>query len=836
MDENNCDLNTDCDDDRACVLNENRCVNPSNELIQFEIDGKYYYAESFDDITEAMQQLATLKKSEMKDLKCTLGQDYMESFDEFANKSVDEVKKILASFENPDDLITIINSANGTVYCEGLNYFKKVTESKLDDRNFAGIIFNITEGKEVIAQRHASVLQGTQRAVYFSNFSLLQDTHFICDYQLVKNLKPIVYYLVKITNMRWRDTNQIAMGAYHTGHDGQPFYILVPVAEHLFFCNRFKGRCEKMEWDGISEKPPRWKHGISLKKCKQKGCDLDQTLSYNLLDYIKNDNIKGVKKIYRDGFPVETTFNLHIACANNSVSMVKLLLKYGCSADYYNSAGNKPLHETLSPEIAELLLKENGVNINDQTQFGGETGLNIAIRERNIDMVKFFLHNGANTEIRTVYGKRPLDTAIEYSSHGKFVDFNYLNVIKLLVDKGSDIFDKDKGGSNILFSISDDSSIDIVKFLVEKGVSINDVNYDGDSYLHIAVQKGLLNISNYLIKQGANINQQNIRGETPLFRAVNYNKFHMIQLLIKNGADINIRDSEGRNVIFHLIYDGINIVKYLVKKKIDIDIVDTRGNTILHDTAYKGFSEIFKYLLKKGININIKNLEGFTPLYYLADGGFKNLIKSIDKKDIDFNSKNNTGETILFSIFKKTPHDMEIVQLLIEKGFDIREVDIHGNNLLFYCMKDETQISNLKYLIEKGLNVNHTNYRGETPLHLASSYGNAQAVRYLIENGSKVDVKNLYGDTPLLLATVNIRPEIIDILLSNNADFTIKNNQSTTFGNEIDSSIRLLENYELYAEIPAGDYLGHLSEEYQQKALDRYIHIRKCLKETGYEF
>lgn len=831
MDEKYCDLNADCDDDQACILNENRCSDLRQNLIEFDINKKRYYAESFDAIHEAIQQLATLKKSEMKELKCTLGQDYMETFEEFAGKSVDDVKKILAGFDDPDDLITIINATNGTVYCEGLNYFKQITESKLEDKNFQGYIFNINDSKHDIDVKRDDTLAHKTPSVLFSNFTLLSGYHFICDNELVKNLRPMVYYLVNITNMRWRDIN-FGMGAHHTAKAGDTFYILVPVAEHRFFCNRFKGGCEKMTWNGEGEKPSRWKGGISLKKCKQNDCSKDIMLRNKLLEHIGNDNIKGVKKVYQEGFPVETTHYIDLACANNSIDMVKLLLKYGCPVDYYNSHGLKPLHETLSPEIAKLLLKEKGVNIDDETQRGGETVLHIAIRERNMDMIKFLLDNGANVHNRTnTTLKNALDMVIEYREDDKVVGFNRLDVIKLLVDKGADIFDKNDSGSTILFSITNDDSIDLVKFLIKKGVNINHINYRGDTCLHAVVERGLKNITKYLIKHGANFKHRNEQGETPLFTAVRWGNSGIVKLLIKAGADVNSRNIRGVTALFYLMHDNVEIVEYFVENKINMNTVDHNGDTFLHYAARSGFSQIFKYLLKKGSDINVKNVEGFTPLFYLAANNFKDLIESIDKKKIDFNCKNYRGETILFSIFKNGFGNIDIVNLLIKKGFDINEVDIDGNNLLFHSVTDESQTDNLKYLVEKGLDVNHINYRGSTPLHHACKHGIVFSLKYLIENGAKIDAKDLYGNTPLLIATENIRPEIIDILLLSDADFTIKNNENRKFIDFIKYGILAIESSIKHQDDPFSS-LSHLSEENKQKGLDRYKQIIKCFEDV----
>ena len=83
--------------------------------------------------------------------------------------------------------------------------------------------------------------------------------------------------------------------------------------------------------------------------------------------------------------------------------------------------------------------------------------------------------------------------------------------------------------------------------------------------------------------------------------------------------------------------------------------------------------------------------------------------------------------------------DLELLKNLTKK------VDINSKNddddcttaLHFaangFCYKDSSEA--IKYLIENGSIVDSKNKFGDTPLHLASSYGGLEGVKCLIENG-----------------------------------------------------------------------------------------------------
>jgi len=76
----------------------------------------------------------------------------------------------------------------------------------------------------------------------------------------------------------------------------------------------------------------------------------------------------------------------------------------------------------------------------------------------------------------------------------------------------------------------------------------------------------------------------------------------------------------------------------------------------------------------------------------------------------------------------------------------------------------------VKFLIERGANLNLSNCRCESPLHHAVVIGNLEITRLLFENGSYLDTEDECGDTPLHFAVREDKTEIVDFLLSIGAD------------------------------------------------------------------
>jgi ankyrin repeat protein len=78
-------------------------------------------------------------------------------------------------------------------------------------------------------------------------------------------------------------------------------------------------------------------------------------------------------------------------------------------------------------------------------------------------------------------------------------------------------------------------------------------------------------------------------------------------------------------------------------------------------------------------------------------------------------------------------------------------------------MSDELSINSLnvslekvKDLIIKGLDIEHKDSYGDTPLQSAVENGHMDIVKLLIEKGANVNAKNIYGDTPLMTGSKSL--------------------------------------------------------------------------------
>uniref|UniRef100_A0AAU7YKR4 Ankyrin repeat domain-containing protein n=1 Tax=Wolbachia endosymbiont of Oeneis ivallda TaxID=3171168 RepID=A0AAU7YKR4_9RICK len=92
------------------------------------------------------------------------------------------------------------------------------------------------------------------------------------------------------------------------------------------------------------------------------------------------------------------------------------------------------------------------------------------------------------------------------------------------------------------------------------------------------------------------------------------------------------------------------------------------------------------------------------------------------------------------------------------------------------AMKDD--LNTVKYLVEKGVEVDVKNKYGATPLHVASIRGNLEIAQFLLDHGADVNAQVVNGLTPLNWATIHDHPAIVKLLLDHCADVNIKEGES----------------------------------------------------------
>jgi ankyrin repeat protein len=184
--------------------------------------------------------------------------------------------------------------------------------------------------------------------------------------------------------------------------------------------------------------------------------------------------------------------------------------------------------------------------------------------------------------------------------------------------------------------------------------------------------------------------------------------------LFQEKGDARATDNNGISLVKWCAYYGdVSAIKFLVNN--GAGLADLGENLDLNGAVFHGHWRLCQYLLEQGANANFP--------------------------------QEDTGETPLHAALCKAsrPAYNMIVQLLLS----------HGAN----------PNCRTKPNVETGGFMRDAFTRGETPLHRAAAFGDADCIEMLLNAGADKTLKDQNGDTPLSWASWHLRPGKILSLL-----------------------------------------------------------------------
>src|SRR5947209_7788892 len=118
------------------------------------------------------------------------------------------------------------------------------------------------------------------------------------------------------------------------------------------------------------------------------------------------------------------------------------------------------------------------------------------------------------------------------------LNFNHLEVAKLLIESGADlnVNSKNKLNATPLQGAAANNWIDLARLYLSSGANVNCRSEEGGSPLHEAAGNGFLDFAKLLIESGANVNQKDDNGKTPLTIALEYKKDELAKFLREHHA------------------------------------------------------------------------------------------------------------------------------------------------------------------------------------------------------------------------------------------------------------------------------------------------------------
>uniref|UniRef100_A0A6P7F814 Serine/threonine-protein phosphatase 6 regulatory ankyrin repeat subunit A isoform X2 n=1 Tax=Diabrotica virgifera virgifera TaxID=50390 RepID=A0A6P7F814_DIAVI len=485
-------------------------------------------------------------------------------------------------------------------------------------------------------------------------------------------------------------------------------------------------------------------------------------------------------------------------------------------------AGNQSMcRELLSAQTAEQLKAQSA---------NGDTALHLAVRRKDIDMVRILVDYGTSVDIRNGEGQTPLHIA---AAEGDEVLVKYFygvrasasvtdnqdrtpmhlaaenghaNIIELLADKfKASILERTKDGSTLMHIASLNGHADCAMMLFKKGVYLHMPNKDGARSIHTAARYGHVGIINTLLQKGEKVDVTTNDNYTALHIAVESCKPLVVETLLGYGADVHVRGGKLKETALHIaarVKDGEKCALMLLKSGAGPNIATHDGNTPVHVAAKYGNLQTLLLLLEDGGDPQFKNKKGETPLHLAARGCKAEVVqlliayvkdhKSEEKAAAYINETNENDESALHYICTVTKEevevpnsDREVAKILLENGADVKLLTKQHESAFHYVAlagNNDVVMEMISHMspTDSQKALNRQNDHGWTPLLIASRKGHIDLVNNLLANHARVDVFDLEGRSALHLAAEQGYLQVCDSLLTHKAFINSKSRNGRT--------------------------------------------------------
>jgi ankyrin repeat protein len=373
-----------------------------------------------------------------------------------------------------------------------------------------------------------------------------------------------------------------------------------------------------------------------------------------------------------------------------------------------------------NPAAMRVLLA-TGVDVNAKENLRGTTALMWAAEQQHPEAVKLLLTAGADVAARSgpaglprtyfagkvdvtnvdVNRRRRAAAAAAGRTYQEQLDWELNNSLAVV---------ERRGVVQTLSPPEDDNPI-VAAGLVGSGGG-------GLTALVFAAREGDIESARALIDAGADANQQTEYGWTPLLTAVNNRNYQVAKLLVDRGANVNLANKGGWTPLY-LATDNRNIEggDYPVPKP-DMDHL-----------------ELIALLLEKGADPNARIGENtltrtiFTMQWFFEAGA------------TTFVRASQSSDTALMKLLLKYKADPTLVTDLGDSALTAA-AGIGWVEGVTYERSAQENVEAARMLLDLGLDPNHANNEGRTPLMGAALKGRNDVVRLLVERGARLDTRD----------------------------------------------------------------------------------------------
>ncbi|HEY6141885.1 MAG TPA: ankyrin repeat domain-containing protein [Flavobacterium sp.] len=325
----------------------------------------------------------------------------------------------------------------------------------------------------------------------------------------------------------------------------------------------------------------------------------------------------------------------------------------------------------------------------------------------------------------------------------------------------------------LLMAIPYDKDLSLTNYFISKGLSLKDTDKDGNTAFNYATKTGDLNLLKALVDKGVKytdnaliIAAQGNRRES--------NPIEVYQYLVETiKLKPSVVSADGETVLHFLATKPkqTEIINYFIAKGVDVNQADKQGNTVLMKAAAaRDNTEALELLLPILKNYEAQNAKGESALTFAVLSGSPKAVEILVNKGADVKIVNKEGNNLGVYLIQSYRPQMNRgpeggapkqdpfaakMKLLQDKGLDLATPQKDGSTLYHFALL-KNDLNLLKKLADLKIDVNAKNKDGLTALHKAAMIAKDDVIlKYLISIGAKNDIKTEFDETAYSLAKEN---------------------------------------------------------------------------------
>ncbi|XP_021364161.1 ankyrin-2-like [Mizuhopecten yessoensis] len=452
---------------------------------------------------------------------------------------------------------------------------------------------------------------------------------------------------------------------------------------------------------------------------------------------------------------VDGCTSLHYCCQYGTLSLFKLLIESGMSAERTTSNGSTCLmmatlnrHRQVLQHILENFPEQLNVVNSD-----GRNCLLMSCEKDNIHIFELLVKTGISLEHKDKAGNTCLMTAIVYRNNclAHFIAENYT--------KQHD----DSDGLNALMLCCRVGNIETFKFLIVTWMDSDPIFDKGMTCLMVAVMHQQRRLAKYIAAVLPNqLHLRNNDGWDALVFCSMYGDIELFEFLIKQGMNPPTQTQDGLSCLMIAVRNKqIEMTKHIVKSyPRHLHHRDRNGLNVLYHCCHSGNVELFQYLVEKGLKPNTCTSDGSTCLMISVQNKHFDLIRHIGGKYPEqLEEEDKRGWNVL--LYCCEAGEVRVFEYLVEKGAKTDTCSLDGSTCLMIAVQnkhfDLSRHIGDKYPKQLG----EEDTRGWNVLLYCCEAGDVKIFDYLVEKRAKTDTCSPGGSTCLMIAVLNKHFDLI---------------------------------------------------------------------------